>query len=62
MTGHRGGVSPSETKEEISKVQLTEKNKDDGGTPGPACTLSGNYCGLAALRREQWCSWRIIIV
>jgi hypothetical protein len=27
--------------------------EDDGGTPGPACTFSGNRSGQAALRRKQ---------
>jgi hypothetical protein len=40
-------------KEETPKAQHSEKNKDDGGTPGLACTLSGNRSGRAALRGEQ---------
>jgi hypothetical protein len=36
-----------------SKAQPSEKNKDDGDIPGPACALSGNCSGRAALRREQ---------
>jgi hypothetical protein len=47
------GSVPSETKEEASKAQHSEKNKGDGGTPGPARPLSGNSLGLAALRKEQ---------
>jgi hypothetical protein len=53
VTGHCGGVGPTETKEETFKAQPSEKNKDGVGTFGPACTLSGNRTGLAALRREQ---------
>jgi hypothetical protein len=45
--------APSETNEETSKTQLLEKNKDDGGTIGPAGTLSGNRPGEAELRKEQ---------
>jgi hypothetical protein len=40
-------------KEKTSKEQPSEKNKDDGGTPEPACTLSGNHSGQVALRTEQ---------
>jgi hypothetical protein len=40
-------------KEKTSKIQPLEKNKDDGGTPGLACTLSGNHSAQAALRTEQ---------
>jgi hypothetical protein len=47
------GSAPSKMKEETSKAQPSEK-KNDGGTPGPAGTLSGNRLGLVALRREQW--------
>jgi hypothetical protein len=32
---------------------VTTVGKDDGATYGPACTLSGNRLGRAALRREQ---------
>jgi hypothetical protein len=35
----------SETIEETSEAQPSEKNRDDGGTPGPARTLSGNRSG-----------------
>jgi hypothetical protein len=48
------GSAPSETKEETSKAQPSERNKDDdGGKPGPACTLSGSRSGRVTLRREQ---------
>jgi hypothetical protein len=54
VTGHCGGVGPSETQEETSKAQPSEKNIDDG-TSGQARILSGNLLGRAALRelREQ---------
>jgi hypothetical protein len=35
---------PSEKEEEMVKAQHLEK-KDNGGTPGPALTLSGNCSG-----------------
>jgi hypothetical protein len=35
VTGHCGGVGPTETKEDTFKAQLSEKNKDDIGTLGP---------------------------
>jgi hypothetical protein len=54
VTRHREEVVPSETKEEKSQEQPSEKNKDEGGTPGPAHSFSGNRSGRAALRREQW--------
>jgi hypothetical protein len=47
------GSAPTETKEVTSKAQPLEKNKDDGGTLGPARNVSGNRSGCAALRREQ---------
>jgi hypothetical protein len=47
------GSAPSETKEETSKAQPSEKNKDDGGTPGPIRNLSGNRSGRATLTREE---------
>jgi hypothetical protein len=34
-----GRSARSETKEETSKAQPAEKNKDDDGPPGPARTL-----------------------
>jgi hypothetical protein len=43
------GSAPSETKEEMSKRQPSEMKKDDGGTPGPACTLSGNLLSSVAV-------------
>jgi hypothetical protein len=46
------GLTPSETKEETSKLQPSEK-KDYDGTPGPPDTLSWNHSGQVALRREQ---------
>jgi hypothetical protein len=46
------GSTSSETKEEMSKAQTSEK-KDDGGTPGPTGNISGNHSGRPALRREQ---------
>jgi hypothetical protein len=52
VTGHVEGSAPSETKE-TSKAQPSEKNEDDGGTPGPPRTLSRNGSGRAALRKEQ---------
>jgi hypothetical protein len=53
MAGHCGGVGPFEMKGETSKTQPSEKNKDDDGSPGPTCTLSGNCSGRRVLRREQ---------
>jgi hypothetical protein len=47
------GSAPSKTKEEKSKAQSSEKNKDNGGSPGLYHTLSGNHSGWAALREEQ---------
>jgi hypothetical protein len=47
------GSATSETKEVTSEAQPLEKNKDDGGTPGPARIVSGNRLGCAALWREQ---------
>jgi hypothetical protein len=52
MTRHGGGVVP-ETKEEMSKAQPSEENKDGAGTTEPASTLLGNSSSRAALRREQ---------
>jgi hypothetical protein len=48
-----GGVGPSKVEKEMSKGQPSDKNKDDGGTPGPTGTLSGSSSGQVALRREQ---------
>jgi hypothetical protein len=48
VTGHRGGAAPFRTKEDIKSA-----TQDDGGTRGPALTLSGNYSGRAALKKEQ---------
>jgi hypothetical protein len=48
------GLAPSEMKEEMSKAQPLEKNKDGGGTPRLACTSSGSHSKWVALRREQW--------
>jgi hypothetical protein len=46
--------APSDTKVEMSKAQPSEKNKESGGTSGPASTLTRSRSGRAALRREQW--------
>jgi hypothetical protein len=52
--GLRKATGHCEMKEEASKAQPSEKNKDnDGDTPGPARTLSGNHSGRAAFGREQ---------
>jgi hypothetical protein len=45
--------APSETKEETSTTQPSEKNRDEGGISGPARTLSVNRLGQATLRKEQ---------
>jgi hypothetical protein len=37
------------------------EEKEDGGIPGPACTLSGNRLGQATLR-SSGSSWRVITV
>jgi hypothetical protein len=47
------GSVPSKMTEEMSKAQPSEKNKDDGGAPGLAHTLSSNHLGRSVLRREQ---------
>jgi hypothetical protein len=47
------GLAFSNTNEEVSKAQPSEK-KGNGGTPGPPGTLSGNCMGHGALRRQQW--------
>jgi hypothetical protein len=53
VTGHCGGVSL--LRNERRDVQNTALGKDDdGGTPGPACTLSGSHLGRAAIRWEQF--------
>jgi hypothetical protein len=46
------GLPPSKTKEQTFKAQPSEKNKDDGGTPGQASILSRKRLGQAALNRE----------
>jgi hypothetical protein len=46
------GSAPSGKKEEMSKAQPSEKNKDDDPL-GRARALLGNHAGRAALRREQ---------
>jgi hypothetical protein len=52
VTGYCGGMGP--LRNERRDVQSTELGKeDDGGTPGPARTLSGNRSRPAALRKEQ---------
>jgi hypothetical protein len=51
VTGHCGGVGPLWN--ERKDVQSTSLEKDGGSTPAPACTLSGNRSGRAAVRREQ---------
>jgi hypothetical protein len=53
------GLAPNEKKGAVQSTALRED--DDGGTPGPACTLSGNDSGQAALRRGSRSSWRVIL-
>jgi hypothetical protein len=37
----------------LGSLARTVGKQDDGGPPGPACTLSANHSGRAALKKEQ---------
>jgi hypothetical protein len=52
VTGHRGGAGPLQN-ERIDVKRKALGKYDDGGTPGPGESLSGNYSRCATLGREQ---------